>query len=201
MIPGIVLAAGNSSRMGRPKALLTLDRGDTFLARVVTTLLDAGVGDIVVVVGADAPVIRHSVERLSLPVRVVDNPAPQQGQLSSLVRGLDAIDGASVSAALVTLIDVPLVSVNTVRVLLEHYRSDAPLIARPASRGRHGHPVIFHPDLFDEFRRADVKEGAKQVLRAHSNDILDVEVADEGAFTDIDTPEQYERLSKGPRPL
>jgi molybdenum cofactor cytidylyltransferase len=194
MIPGIVLAAGNSSRMGRTKALLAVGGSDTFLSRVVRTLRDGGVGEIVVVVGADAASIRSSVDGASLPVRVVDNPDFEEGQLSSLLKGLHAIDRPGVTAALVTLIDVPLVAPETVRTLVTAFQSGSALIVRPASRGRHGHPVIFDRALFDELRRANPKEGAKQVVRAHAGEILDVEMADEGAFADIDTPEEYERL-------
>jgi molybdenum cofactor cytidylyltransferase len=193
MIPGIVLAAGKSSRMGRTKALLPLEGGDTFLGRVVRTLRDGGVGEIVVVVGADGAAIRSAVEAVSMPVHIVDNPDYEQGQLSSLLKGLDSVDRPGVAGALVTLIDVPLVSPETVRTLLQKYASRSALIVRPASRGRHGHPVIFDGALFDELRRADPRQGAKQVVRAHSADLLDVELTDEGAFTDIDTPEDYAR--------
>src|SRR4051812_20742307 len=109
MIPGIVLAAGKSSRMGRTKALLNVGDG-IFLSRVIQTLRDGGVHDITVVVGADADAIRSAVARMPHPVRVVDNPDYEQGQLSSLTAGLQAVDAPGVTAALVTLIDVPLVS-------------------------------------------------------------------------------------------
>jgi molybdenum cofactor cytidylyltransferase len=197
MIPGIVLAAGKSSRMGRPKALLTLESGETFLRRVVQALLDGGVSEIAVVVGADAAAIRSSIESASMPVCVAENPDFELGQLSSLLAGLRSIDRPGVTAALMTLIDVPMVSPETVRTLLREYAAGSALIVRPASRGRHGHPVIFDRALFDELRRADPQEGAKQVVRAHAGAILDVELDDEGAFTDIDTPEEYERLIKG----
>src|SRR5205085_8740546 len=106
---------------------------------------------------------------------------------------LRVVDRPGVRAALVTLIDVPLVAPSTVRTLLEEYRSGASLLVRPVSGGRHGHPVIFDRALFDELRRANPKEGAKEVVRAYAAELLNVEVDDEGAFTDIDTPEDYER--------
>src|SRR4051812_13701221 len=117
MIPGIVLAAGKSSRMGQTKALLSLAAGEKFFGRFVSTLIDSGLKEIVVVVGADAGAIRSLVQRTSLPVRVVDNPEYERGQLSSLLRGLDAVDCAGVNAALVTLTDIPLVAAETVRAL------------------------------------------------------------------------------------
>src|SRR4026208_1885685 len=109
MIPAIVLAGGKSSRMGRPKALLPIgSTGITFFDRIIRTLLEAGLEDIVVVVGADAEAIRVGVRPVPRG-RIVDNPDHEQGQLTSLVAGLRAIDAARATAALVTLIDVPLV--------------------------------------------------------------------------------------------
>jgi molybdenum cofactor cytidylyltransferase len=193
-IPGIVLAGGKSSRMGRPKALLPIgSTNETFFDRVTRTLLEAGVSDIVVVVGADADAIRGGV-RPGAGVRIVDNPDYEQGQLTSMLAGLRAIDTAVASAALMTLIDVPLVSADTVRKLIAAQRESGAPIVRPVSGGRHGHPVIFGRTLFDEFQRADPARGAKPVVRAHAAEIIEVPVEDEGAFADIDTREDYERL-------
>lgn len=194
MIPGIVLAGGRSSRMGQPKALLRIgEDGETFFDRVTATLLEAGVPHVVVVAGADAVAIRQKA-RPRAGVAIVDNPDFDRGQLTSLLAGLSAVDHLAPNAVLVTLIDVPLVSIDTVRALLAaSSRSAAPII-RPVSNGRHGHPVIFGRALFDELRRADLQQGAKQVVRAHAAEILEIEIGDEGAFTDIDTPEDYDTL-------
>ena len=182
--------------MGRPKALLPIgSTGETFFDRVTRTLVEAGVSDIVVVVGADADAIRAGV-RPGSSVRIVANQDHEQGQLTSLLAGLRAIDTGVASAVLMTLIDVPLVTAETVRKLIAAQREGAPIV-RPVSRGRHGHPVIFGRALFDEFQRADPAYGAKPIVRAHASEIMEVPVDDEGAFTDIDTREDYER-SIGP---
>jgi molybdenum cofactor cytidylyltransferase len=81
VIPAIVLAAGKSTRMGRPKAMLPLEGGDTFLTRIVRTFLDAEVDDVVVVVGADAGVIVDALDASGLPARFVENTEFEQGQL------------------------------------------------------------------------------------------------------------------------
>ena len=192
-IPAIVLAGGRSSRMGRPKALLPIPTsGDTFFDRVTRTLLEAGIGDVVVVVGADAAAIRAGA-RPPVGVRIIDNPDHDRGQLTSLLAGLGAVASTNPAAALVTLIDVPLVTAETVRTLIAAQRDRSALIVRPVSRGRHGHPVIFGCELFSELQRADPAQGAKQVVRAHALDMVEVPIDDEGAFTDIDTREEYER--------
>ena len=194
MIPGIVLAGGKSSRMGRPKALLPIgSSGDTFFDRVTRTLLEAGIQDVIVVVGADADAIRAAARPRS-GVRIVDNPDYDEGQLTSLLAGLRAIDAAHTTAALMTLIDVPLVSAATVRTLIATQRERGALVVRPVSNGRHGHPVIFGRDLFGELQCADPAHGAQPVVRAHAADMIEVPIDDEGAFTDIDTREEYERF-------
>ena len=205
VIPALVLAAGRSSRMGRAKASLPFDEEDTFLTRIVRTFLEAGVEDVVVVVGheADAIVSEFPADRLS--ARFVENRDYDRGQLTSLVAGLGVIDRPGGAAALVTLIDVPFVSAATVRAVIDCYRRTHAPVVRPTSGRRHGHPLLLDRSLFGELRAADPEAGAKPVVRAHASAAGDVAIADEGAFTDIDTPEEYAeavsgRSSTGTRP-
>ena len=194
MIPAIVLAAGKSSRMGRPKAMLPLD-GDTFLTRIVRTFADAGVDDVVVVVGHDADAIVASFSAVDgVAARFVDNPDYEQGQLSSLLTGLRLVDRPGVVAVLMTLVDVPLVSAATIRAVVDRYRTTRAPIVRPVHGNQHGHPVLIDRSLFDAFRHADPSTGAKPIIRANVSSAGDVIVDDVGAFADADTPEEYERL-------
>ena len=191
MIPAIVLAAGRSARMGRAKATLPLGGGDSFLTRIVRTFLEAGVDDVIVVVGHDAEAIVSHVAQSGLPARFVANPAYDRGQLSSLVAGLGVVDRPGVAAVLVTLVDVPLVSASTIRAVIECYRRTHAPVVRPTSGTRHGHPLLIDRSLFDALRAADPSTGAKPLVRAHASPAGDLEVDDEGAFTDIDTEEDY----------
>ena len=197
MIPALVLAAGKSTRMGRPKATLPLPGGGTFLTRIVATFLEAGVDDVVVVVGHEAEAVAREFDNSGLRARFVENPLFEQGQWTSLVAGLDFIDRPGVSAALVTLVDVPLVSASTVRAVLDCHRTTRAPIVRPTSLARHGHPLLVDRSLFDEIRRADPQLGAKPVVRAHASPRGDITIDDEGAFTDIDTPDEYEKVFHG----
>ena len=202
-VPGLVLAGGRSSRMGRPKALLQAG-AETFVGRIVRTLREGGVAEVVVVAPAGelAARIGAALAGHRPPPAVVANPAPDRGQLSSLLVGLDAVDRPGVEAALVTLVDVPLVTAATVRALLERYRRTGAPIVRPARPGGpgHGHPVLFGRALFAALRRADPAAGAKPVVRAHEAGAEDVVVDDPGAFTDVDTPEDYRRAFGIPPP-
>lgn len=201
MIPAIVLAAGRSSRMGVPKATLPLDEGETFLSRIVRTFHAAGVQDVVVVLGHDAEAIAESLGARDLRARFALNRDYDRGQLSSLQAGLNVIDRPGVEAVLMTLVDVPLVSDATVRAVIERYRQTRAPIVRPTSGARHGHPLLIDRSLFDEIRRADNVDGAKPIVRAHASSAGDVSVEDEGAFIDIDTAAEYQRIiSRGGTP-
>jgi len=199
MIPGLVLAAGRSSRMGRAKATLPLG-SETFLTRIVRTYLAAGVDDVVVVVGHEAEAVVQSFAVSGLPARFVVNREYDRGQLSSLVAGLGVVDRPGVAAALVTPVDVPLFSAATVRAVLERYRESGAPIVRPTSGDRHGHPLLVDRSLFDEIRAGDPNRGPKPIVRAHATAAGDLPIADEGAFVDIDTIEEYERVLSGPWP-
>ena len=186
--------------MGRPKAMLPLEGGDTFLTRIVRTFLDAEIDDVVVVVGADAKLIANAFAASGLAARFVENTKFEQGQLSSLLVGLRVVDRPGLAATLVTLVDVPFVSPSTVRAVVDRYRRTHAPVVRPVSGARHGHPVLIDRSLFDSIRAAEPSAGAKEVVRAHASSAGDVEVDDEGAFADIDTPDEYEREATPKRP-
>ena len=203
-VPGVVLAGGRSSRMGRPKALLPVDGRDTFVSRLVRTLRAAGVAEVVVVAAADGPVdaIRAALAGVQPAPRIARNPDASRGQLSSLLTALEAVDRPGVDAVLMTLVDVPLVGVSTVRALLAAYaRSRAPIV-RPVREAddAHGHPVVFDRSVFDALRAADPRTGAKPVVRARAAEIENVPMDDRGAFLDIDTPADYRRVFGRPVP-
>jgi molybdenum cofactor cytidylyltransferase len=194
MIPALVLAAGLSTRMGRPKAILPLGEGDTFLTRIVRTFQAADVSDVIVVLGHEADLIAQSLEQHGLNPRMVFNPNYQSGQLSSVLAGLGTVDRPGVSAMLLTLVDVPLVSATTIRAVVDRYRETRAPIVRPVRGDQHGHPVLIDRSLFDNLRGADPTVGAKAVVRAHVSRAGDVLVDDDGSFLDIDTPEEYARI-------
>ena len=192
MIRAIVLAAGASSRMGQAKAALPLGTtGDTVVARVVATLLAAGLPSVAVVAGAHIDAVRAAMPRFEPRARVVEHLGWAQGQLSSLLAGLAAVDGPNLEAVLVTLVDVPLVRPDSVAAIVHAWRQSRAPIVRPVDGDRHGHPVIFDRAVFDDLRRADPAIGAKAVFAAHASRRLDVPIKDDGAFVDIDTPTDY----------
>jgi molybdenum cofactor cytidylyltransferase len=180
--------------MGRVKANLPVHGGpgaDTFLAHIVRTLGAAAVGDVVVVVGHERESVLAAFAAGDLTARFVFNPDYASGQLSSLLAGLRVVDRPGVTAALVTLVDVPYVSAPTVHAVVERYRQTNAPVVRPSLSGQHGHPLLLDRVMFDRLRHADPGTGARPVVRSFASDAGDVVVDDAGAFTDIDTPEEY----------
>ena len=197
MLPAVILAAGDSSRMGSPKALLLTPAGKPFVVAIAETFAEAGITDIVVVTGRDHERISGTLSsaRLSLPPFIVRNPDPSRGQLSSLLTGMEAVVSHDTEAVVVTLVDVPLLLPETVRLVLAEWRRTGAPIVRPAIGDRHGHPVVFDRRVFEELRTAPPDIGAKAVVRAHAHDLLNVPVADKGCLVDVDTPGDYEALA------
>jgi molybdenum cofactor cytidylyltransferase len=200
MVAAVVLSAGLSTRMGgQPKGLLRIDARDTFVTRIVRTLNDAGIATVVVVVGHEGARVAAAVEQSGLLARCVVNPHYQQGQLSSLLAGLDAIDDPGVDGFLLALVDAPLFAASTVQAVVRRFEETHTPVVRAVRGAQHGHPVLIGRALFERLRAADPAYGAKPVVRAHASAEGDVVVNDPGAYIDIDTPEDYAALSLGLR--
>jgi molybdenum cofactor cytidylyltransferase len=185
--------------MGTPKALLTTPDGQSFIARIVRSLLEADILDVVIVTGTDHDAIVDAVRRDAPPVapRFVRNPDPARGQLSSLWVGMDASVTSATEGLLMTLVDVPMVDPATISAVIDAWRRTHAPIVRPAIGDRHGHPVIFDRSVFADLRRAPMDDGAKTVVRARETEIVNVTVADEGCLVDVDTRADYEALRRG----
>ena len=200
MLASIILAAGDSTRMGRPKALLPDPDGRPFVARLVRTFAAAGLHDIVVVTGSLHGAIAEAIAADQPPVapNLVNNPQPALGQVSSLWIGLDSAARLGVEGVLMTLVDIPLVRASTIQKVIDEWtRSRAPIV-RPAVGDRHGHPVLFDRLLFDALRHAPITEGARVVVHANADRIVNVQVDDEGCLLDVDTPADYHALIHKP---
>jgi molybdenum cofactor cytidylyltransferase len=195
MIAAVVLSAGESSRMGRPKALLPIE-GETFIGRIVASLKQTQVGKIVVVLGHNSDLLAAAIRPLA--VEILINPNYKLGQLSSLqvaVRNL--LPDADCDGILVHLVDHPYIDASLVDRMIQQFYESKKDIVVPRCRGKRGHPVIFARELFDELLSAPMDQGAKAVVNAHRDDTLEIETDDPGIAVDIDTPEVYRQHVKG----
>jgi molybdenum cofactor cytidylyltransferase len=194
MIVGVVLSAGESSRMGRPKALLTID-GETFIEHIVAALRKSGLERVVVVLGFNAEELRRKIEHL--PVEIVVNPNFREGQLSSLQVAIQHLEKDSdCDGMLVHLVDHPFVDSILVRNMMQKFSAGQKLIVVPRHHGKRGHPVIFARALFAELLNAPPELGAKAVVHAHQSDTLEIDTDQVGVTVDIDTPELYRQHVK-----
>ncbi len=187
-VAGIVLAAGEGSRLGQPKALVELG-GQTLAERGVDLLRDGGADPVVVVTGA-APV--------DIPgVRIVHNPRWRSGMGSSLVAGLRALDHElAAGAAVIALADQPLVGAEAVRRLIAAYRDGAG-VAVAAYAGKPRNPVLIAREHWAAVAGLAAGDtGARPFLRAHPELVTLVECGDTGSPDDVDTPEDLARVRR-----
>ena len=185
MIAGVVLAAGTSSRLGRPKQLLEWE-GRLLLQHVVDSVCAAGLDDVVVVLGHAAAEIEP---RLSLPgtARTVINPDYPEGQSTSLRVGLGAL-GPDVEAAVIVLGDQPGLSSDLVRRVVREWRTSGAPVLRPLFRGAPGHPVVAGRAAWVAFMGAAGDEGARGVMPGL--EVAEVELGLD-PLADIDTWDDY----------
>ena len=191
-ISAILTAAGESTRMGRPKPLLPW-RGVTLLEYQVSCLSGAGVAEVVVVLGHEADAVAPYVEGPG--VRYLVNPDFRQGKITSIKAGLRSIDPTA-EAILLLAVDQPRTRKIISAVIRAHLENNA-LITSPRFQGRGGHPLIFSAALKDELERiSEEEQGLRGVFELHRDQVTEVEIDDPLVRLDINTPEAYEAAKR-----
>jgi molybdenum cofactor cytidylyltransferase len=187
MICAIVLSAGKSERMGRPKALLPL-QGKTFLENILSAISRSPVEETRVVVGHH----RNEIEpHVKPPARLVFNPNYEQGMITSLQAGIRSLPPHT-SGALLFLVDHPLVDSETIELLVTKIGPDR--IVLPTFQGRRGHPVLFGSAILQEILGLSSSQGANIVVHKDPDRIVEVSVNSPGILVDVDTPEDFLKL-------
>jgi len=189
MISAIVLAAGESRRMGQIKQLLDWG-GKPLLGHVLDSLRSSPVGEIILVLGYEAERI---LQQVATPqVQAVLNPDYRSGMLSSLKQGLKAVHPHA-EAFLIVLADQPEIPPGMIRRLIDEFRrvSPAKSIVIPAYQGRRGHPALFGAKYGAEILQLSGETGAREILARHPDEVLIVEMDTEDVIIDVDTEEDY----------
>ena len=188
-IGAVILAAGLSRRMGRPK--LTLSWGSsTVIGTVIQTLLDGGLGKIVVVTGGACKEVEAAVKEF--PVELVHNPIYEQGEmLSSVQTGLGVL--VESQAALIVLGDQPQIKTETVKALIDIYYENKASLVIPSFHQRRGHPWFVGCELWGEILDLKPPYTLRDFLNQNSNRICYVTIENESVLQDLDTPAEYDR--------
>jgi len=191
MITAIVLAAGLSTRMGRPKQLLPFGE-HTVIAQVVAVLQESGLDEIVVVTGHEHRAIE--AELADRPVRCAFNPDFARGEMISSVQvGLRAASPEA-RAALIALGDQPQIEPQVVQRLIAAYRETGARLVVPTHGGRRGHPIVMDRSLWPEVLTLSWNDNLRTVVHVHSDEILHVPVETATVLRDLDTLEDYKEL-------
>lgn len=189
MISAIILAAGESKRMGRPKMLLPWGES-TVLQTVIGAFQAAGIPELLVVTGSAHEQIESLV---GTSAATVFNPQFASGEmLSSIQAGLRAMR-AEISAALIALGDQPQVRADTIRGLVQAYRDTGCALAVPSYQRHRGHPWLVDQAHWNEILHMGADQTMRDFFRDHAQDIRYVETGDEGVLADLDTPEDYQK--------
>lgn len=198
MLAAVILAAGESRRMGTPKALLPLPAGTiftegttTFLEHLSSITQHPRIGLRRVVLGAHAEEIRS---RANLdPADVVINTEWATGQLSSIQAGIRSLPPGGTDGAMLFLVDQPLITAALVGTLAEKFYGAKRLIVIPTYNSKRGHPVIFASSLYDELLAASADQGARAVVWKHAKDVMEVPTDEEGVVLNLNDPETLKR--------
>ena len=196
-LAGLILAGGESRRMGSPKALLEFG-GETFLDRLIL-MLGQCCSPVIVVLGHEPQRIKAGLVHADLAT-FVTNQYHEWGQFSSLQCGLTAVP-SDAGGVMFTPVDHPAVLPSTVARLARRFqeRVAAELLVVPRSGGKHGHPVCAAADLIPEFLALPLEAQARDVIRRHREHAAYVDVDDSGILKDVDDRDAYERLTGGAR--
>jgi len=189
MTCAIVLAAGLSRRMGVQKLLLPFG-SETVISHIVREILDSRVDTTFVVVGHDGD--RVAAALASLSVTIVPNPNHEDGMLTSVRRGLRALP-TDCETILVTLGDLPGITSHLVDQLLGKFSNTDKGILVPLHDGTRGHPLVFSSQYKAEILTQFDDEGLRGLLRAHPDDLAELDVSSPDVLSDIDFPRDYLR--------
>ncbi len=188
-ISAIVLAAGQSKRMGRAKQLLPFGSG-TILETVIKTLSRAKVDEIILVLGYKGEEIGESLS--CHPTKTVINPSYEEGMGSSIVCGLKAVD-ENADAVMIVMGDQPLINAEVIDRLVKEYGDSDRGIVVPLYKMRRGNPVIFDIKYRDRLSKLRGDIGGREIVDSGSEDVLEVNIESDAVICDIDEEGEYLR--------
>ena len=188
----MILAAGESKRMGKSKLLLPFG-GKTIIETVIKSVIQSKVEGVLVVLGSDFKKIEEKIKNYSL--EIVINPDFQSGMLSSVQKGFQALP-KNAQAVLVILGDQPSISTAVINKIVNAYKKTGKGIVLPVYRKNRGHPVLIDVKYREEVEKLSPDLGLRGTVYSHPEDILEVDVETSNILRDIDDEEDYKRELK-----
>ena len=193
MISGILLAAGNSARMGEENKLLLPYEGEPLFLKALKAMQASELDELIVVLGHDYKAMLPYFNSSSIKIAINWNHL--EGQTSSIVSGLRLVNPSS-KAFVICLADMPLVTEEHINLLISEYEDDEmdPRIIKPEKDGNPGNPSIFSKSLYEDLINCRDENGCRSVIKKNESCLVKYQTKDLAFFTDIDTPGEYEKL-------
>lgn len=194
MITAILLAAGESRRMGEPNKLLLPFRGRPFIAHIADQLLHSAADEVLVVTGHERAAVEQALAEL--PLRTVHNPEYVQGMTTTIRAGVQAA-APETGGYMICLSDLPFIEASDYTELIRSFQqfqsSEPKVIVRPVYEQQPGNPVLFSASFRDEILSHEKMEGCRGLIKMHRDCVRLVPMLNDHTLRDIDTPEDYER--------
>ena len=196
MISAVILAAGESRRMGKQNKLLLRVGGEAMLVKLVKVVCASDASQVLIVIGHEAEQIR--LELNNLPLRFVHNPNYRKGMTTSIKSGIKEVSQNS-DGFLICLADMPFINTSEINKLIHAYVKNRirgkGLIVVPVFKRQRGNPVLFSIEFRNDILEHKKESGCKEVIMKNSDSVMEIEMDDENMFLDVDTMEDYQSVS------
>ena len=197
MISALILAAGESRRMGKQNKLLLPVGGEALFVKLVKSVCDSDVGQVLVVIGHEAEKIRRELNEL--PLNFVYNPNFREGMTTSIKYGVKEVSNEC-DGLMICLGDMPFINTSEINKLINSYVQnrikEKKLIVVPVFQGHRGNPVLFSSEFRNIILEHKKESGCKEVLMNNSKSVKEIEMDDDNMLLDVDTLEDYQRATE-----
>ena len=197
MISAVILAAGESKRMGKQNKLLLPVAGEALLIKLIKSVCDSDVGQVIVVIGHEAEKIRRKLN--NFPLSFVYNPNFSEGMTTSIKFGVKEVSPDS-DGFLICLADMPFINTSEISKLIHAYVQNRikkkRLIVVPVFQGQRGNPVLFSSEFRNDILEHKKESGCKEVIMNNSESVKEIEMDDDNMLLDVDNLDDYQRLTE-----
>ena len=197
MISAVILAAGESKRMGKQNKLLLPVAGEALLVKLIKSVCDSDVGQVIVVIGHEAEKIRRKLN--NFPLSFVYNPNFSEGMTTSIKSGVKEVS-PDCDGYMICLADMPFINTSEINKLIHAYAQnrikEKKLVVVPVYQGHRGNPVLFSTEFREDILEHKMEFGCKGVIMKNFESVKEIEMDDDSMLLDVDTLEDYQRATE-----